>query len=511
MKPLAESINALPGETQRHVQPLAQATSLQATIARQAQAAWAAAGLRQRLAVIRHFRHLLTEGAQRLATTAVGYQTRALAEILAAEILPLAEAARFLEREAGQILAPRRLGFRHRPLWLGRVTSEIYREPFGLILVISPSNYPILLPGVQVIQALAAGNAVWLKPGPGGGAAALELARCLQVAGLPEHVLTILPESAEAARSAIAAGVDKVLFTGSARVGKELLAQLAERAIPATLELSGCDPVIIRADADLDLAVRALAFGLRLNSGQTCIAPRRVLVARTVATEFEGRLAQVLNHCVIPTSPTQQGRLLLASLSALAHGAHLLAGRVTAGTPVIGPVVLAGVAPESPVLKEDIFGPLLFVVTVSDDDEAVKHANASAFALGASIFSRDETSARRLAARIEAGVVVINDLIAPTADARLPFGGRKLSGFGVTRGAEGLLEMTTQKVVALHRGRFRPHYDPPASGQAEFFLSFLRASHGPGWKNRLAGLLDFVRAARRLRRASNSPNQHQSL
>jgi len=367
------------------------------------------------------------------------------------------------------------------------VNSEIRREPFGLILVIAPSNCPIFLAGVQILQALVAGNAVLLKPGPGGLRAALQLARQLRAAGLPENLLRVLDESPEAAKAAIEAGVDKVVFTGSAAVGKQVLAQLAPRAVPATLELSGCDAAIVRADADLDLAVRALVFGLRLNSGQTCIAPRRVFVARAVATEFEGRLARALAGCAAAEfSPAQRLKLAPLLLQSLTVGAHLLAGRSLSETEVIGPVVIAGVKPGSLLHCQDIFGPLLLLITVTNDDEALRLANENSFGLGATIFSRDKNAAQALADRLQVGVVVINDMIAPTADARLPFGGRKLSGFGLTRGPEGLIEMTTAKVVVHRRGRSRPHFEAPHPDDADLLLSFLRLAHGRNWRQRWA-------------------------
>jgi acyl-CoA reductase-like NAD-dependent aldehyde dehydrogenase len=467
---------------------------------RRAQAMWAAVSARTRLQVIRRFRHLLAEQAESVAISAVGSSQRPVAEILTSEIIPLADAGRFLERAAENLLAPRRVGRRGRPLWLGGVTSLVYREPFGLVLVIAPSNYPIFLPGVQVLQALVAGNAVLLKPGPGGTGAARELARLLNAAGLPASLLQVLPESAEAAQVAIRAGVDKVFFTGSATTGSKILAQLAPLAIPTAMELSGCDAVIIRADADLELAVRALGFGLRLNFGQTCIAPRRVFVARAVATEFEGRLAQaLLDHAPAKFSPAQRERLSPLLLEALAQGAHLLSGKILPGGDIVGPLAIAGAKPSLPLLREDIFAPLLTIRTVADDDEAIALANDCSYALGASIFTRDEIVARSLAARLNAGGVIINDLIAPTADPRLPFGGRKRSGFGLTRGPEGLLEMTTTKVFTERRGRWRPHYDAPGADDAHFFCAYLNMVHGSGWRRRLCGFRRMVRALSRPR------------
>jgi acyl-CoA reductase-like NAD-dependent aldehyde dehydrogenase len=462
--------------------------------------------LKTRLAVLRRFRSLLVEQATLFAHAANCDHGRSLSEIIASEIIPLADACKFLEREAARILSPRRIGRRGRAFWLGGVVSEIIHEPHGVVLVIAPSNYPVFIPGVQALQALVAGNAVWLKPGPAGLAAAVHLSRMLQLAGLPRELLVVLPESTEAVSAAIACGVDKVFFTGSARTGSAILSQLAPRAVPSVMELSGSDAVIVRTDADLELAARALVFGLRLNSGQTCIAPRRVLVARSVATEFEGRLARALaglGNISIPQK--QQQRLGAAIRDTLAGGAHLIAGIVRPGGEMNGPLVLAGVSPQSPLLAEDVFGPVLSVITVANDEEAVSIANSSDYALGATIFSRNEHAARSLAARLHAGVVLINDMIAPTADARLPFGGRKLSGFGATRGREGLLEMAVRKVVTVNRGRQRRHFDSPQPWHEALFLSFLGLSHGNGLRERLSALRGLVRAVK-----SSRNNDHHS-
>jgi acyl-CoA reductase-like NAD-dependent aldehyde dehydrogenase len=369
---------------------------------------------------------------------------------------------------------------------------------------------------VQLIQALAAGNAVLLKPGIGGTPAAQALAELVVRAGFDPKLVALLPESSEAARCAISARPDKVLFTGSAATGEQVLGQLAPHLIPATMELSGCDAVLVRADADLDLVVRALAFGLRLNAGATCMSPKRVLVHRSIATELEGRLAQ--NLCrrrgnearpsircpgLLTSAATERLRPVLDD--ALARGAHLIAGEISDDGSVTIPLVLGGVSPSSCMLREDIFAPVLALVTVADDYEAVSRANDCPFALTASIFSRDESAARLLAARINAGAVTINDLIIPTADARLPFGGRGRSGFGVTRGAEGLLELTTPKVVTVSRGKFRPAFDSPQPGDEALFNAYFRLAHGRGLKSRWAALVSLIRSISR--RPKSSP-QH---
>lgn len=461
--------------------------------ARTAQGRWAQTPIAYRLARVRDLRRLIAGNARALAAASARTRGRPIAEGLAAEVLPLTEGCRFLERDAEKILAVRRPGRRGVPLWLAGIRSEIHRDPIGVVLIIGPGNYPLLLAGIQMIQALVAGNAVLLKPGIGGTATAARLRGLMIRAGFDPHLIGLLPESVAAVRAAIAARPDKVLFTGSAVTGEKILAALAPHLIPATMELSGCDAVIVRADADLDLTAKALKFGLELNGGATCLSPKRVFVARSIATELEGRLAHNLQRGqqALPI-PTAEDRLRPLLEDALGGGAHFVAGGIGTNGAIVLPAVLAGVSPLARLLQEDVFAPVLALVTVTDDNEALARANSCPFGLGAAIFTRDEATADALAQRIHAGVVTINDLIVPTADARLPFGGRKRSGFGVTRGAEGLLELTVPKVVTRTRRRFRPAFERPHPADEQLFQSYLNLVHGISWKSRGAALISLI-------------------
>jgi aldehyde dehydrogenase (NAD+) len=316
----------------------------------------------------------------------------------------------------------------------------VQRLAFGVVLVIGPGNYPLFLPAVQTLQALVAGNAVLLKPAPGTRKVALSLARLASQSGLEDDLLTILPETVDAAHSAIEEGVGKVIFTGSSENGRSLSVLLAETNTPSVMELSGEDAVVVMADADLDLVVRALLFGTRLNAGATCIAPRRLVVDDRIANELAARM------------------------------------------------VRAGV----PVLPTECF---------LETSAAVAAVNANEYGLGVSIFSRDVDAAARLANQLHTGFVLINDVIIPTADPRLPFGGVKASGHGSTRGEEGLLEMTFPHVVGCRRGHARPHYDESMEGDAKLFSAYIRATHG---KKRLASWRELFSAAAAKAKRRNS-------
>lgn len=464
--------------------------------ARVVQPAWAALPFAQRLRIIRRTRSLIAEEALLLAEAANRIRQRPLAEILSAEVLPLAGACRFLERESGRILKTRRIGSRGRPFWLTGVASEVRREPHGVVLIIGASNYPLFLPAVQMLQALVAGNAVLLKPGVGGSLAAGAFADVLRRTGTPSNLIQVLPESPTAAQSAIALGVDKVMLTGSATVGKAVLTQCAQTLTPATVELSGCDAMFVRADAEIELVVRAIQFGLRLNNGATCIAPRRVLVHRTLATELETRLRAVALETLTIVHP----QLFQCVTEALLGGADLIRGSIQSnGRSLSVPLIVASVKPSMRLTREEIFAPVLSLITVADDAEALAFTAQCPYSLGTTIFSRDEAAAKALATQVRAGVVAINDLIVPTADPRLPFGGRGRSGFGVTRGEEGLLEMTVPKVISIRRGRSHPHFDETESGDEKLFTNYIRAAYGGKWRNRLAAVLEICRSIRRRR------------
>jgi len=421
--------------------------------ARDAQSRWSQTPIRERLRIVRALRHLIAENADKLASIAASVSDRPIAEKLVSEVLPLADACRWLEKSADRVLATRRCGSRGRPFWMQGVTFEVQRQPFGLVLVIGPGNYPLFLPAVHALHALVAGNAVLLKPAPGTRHVALAFAQLAREAGLDPALLSILPESVTAARNAIADGVDKVIFTGSSENGRDVLATLAETNTPSVMELSGQDAVLVFADADLDLVVRALRFGTTLNDGETCIAPRRLIAVAEIAEELTARLR------------AEHG------LPACAADGHLACPREQAGSPL---AAQAG-----------------SLCSVRDEAAAIALVNSADFALGCSIFSRDIARARTLAARIKTGFVLINDLIAPTADPRMPFGGVKASGFGTTRGDEGLIEMTFPHVVAVRHGRTHPHFDEPAAGDAQLFSAYIRAAHGT---RRFAAFRDLFRA-----------------
>ena len=463
------------------------------------QICWAERPIRERLAVLRVARHTLAGMTHALAQAISSELVRTPADTRVAEILPLLAACQFLERNAERILRPKRLGRRGLPFWLAGVESEVHRVTLGHVLVIGPANYPLFLPGVQTLQALAAGNAVTWKPGRWGREVAKLFAEALRAAGLPDGLLCITEESVEAVQDALALAPAKVFFTGSAETGRMLMRRLAETLTPCVMELSGCDAVMVLPSANFDRVVQALKFGLRLNGSATCMAPRRVLLMGASARRRESFVSMLI-------SAVQEVRAITLPARVRSHLESLLKQARLAGAEVHGdlnaegihPLVVTGVQPGMEVAKADVFAPVLSVIDVANEAELLEAQEACPFALTTAIFG-DESEARRLATKITAGSVLINDLIVPTADPRVPFGGRRQSGFGVTRGAEGLLEMTAVKTIAVRRGRNTRHFEETTVAHEGLFNGLIAAAHASSWTERWRGVRQVAAAGSKLR------------
>jgi len=472
-----------------------------------AQRAWAATPIAARLAVLSRLRASMASGARELAetipTNLPGALHRNVADSLVSEVLPLLEACRFLEREAGNILRRRSLDSEGRPLWLSGIEAEVERAPWGTVMVLAAANYPLLLAGVQTLQALVAGNAVLWKPALGTDAPARALRLLLVESGLPAELLTILDSDVNAAAEAMNAGVDHVILTGSAETGKAVARQLAETLTPATLELSGCDAVFLLPGCNRDLAVEAIVFGQRFNGSATCMAPRRLFLvglsdAEAAAIEEKLKIAFVALPAVATTSASEAKLRELIEDARIQQAEIAADGLAAASAGTVAPTLILQALPSLKAMQADIFLPLLGVMRVADMEEALAANAACPYALTASIFG-PEGPARRLASRLRAGNILINSLIVPTADPRIPFGGRGRSGYGVTRGAEGLLAMTTPRTIQINRSRSRRPWQPTRAEHAEFFAALAQLLHGGKLRHRLQGLRQLIASGRRLR------------
>jgi acyl-CoA reductase-like NAD-dependent aldehyde dehydrogenase len=481
--------------------------------ARAAQRLWSQLPLRKRLQCVRQFRHLLTAEQDALCRAVQEDTDKPAIETIACELLPLGEACRFLQKQAPRLLRPRRVPLRQLPTWLYFQSDQVHRRPRGVIGIIGTWNYPLFLNGVQILQALTAGNAVIWKPSEVTPRSAEALAALLKRAGLADGVLQVLPATREMGRTLADADVDHIVFTGHADTGRRLAESLGRRLITSTLELSGCDAMFVLDDANVRLAARAAWFGATLNRGQTCLAVRRAYVAKPIYESFLTAIEPLARAATrmklgLPAQAQQAEELVQ---DALDHGARLIGVEDTnVPTGEFRPVALANATPDMAVCHAASFAPLMAVIPFDQVEDALAADAQCPYALGASIFTSDVKRGTRLAGRLRPGTVSINDVIAPTGHPATPFGGQGASGWGVTQGAEGLLEMTVPQVVSIRAGTWRPHYDPPGSTRLTSlgtFQAMLRWGHAGSWRERLAGFFQLIRALRRSTPMPDSENE----
>ena len=466
-------------------------------VTRTAQNEWAERPIGERLRLLHAAEGALAAAHAALVDAIPATLARTRADSYASELLPLLAACRFLVRSGKAVLKPRKLGRKGLPFWLGGLDTVVHRVPLGTVLVVGPANYPLFLPGVQTLQALAAGNAVVWKPGRGGRAVAEIFTAALVHAGLPEELLRVTDESPEAAAEEIRAGVDKIIFTGSGAAGRAVLKLAAERAIPVIAELSGCDAMIVLPSADKDLLLDALCFGMRLNGSATCMAPRRLLLVgdghESLVECLRDRFAAMHG---IPLQSQIRQQLYQLCMEAEADGARVC-GHMDAAE--MKPILVLDGRPEMKIAQADIFAPVLTVMHLADVDQAIVADRVCPFGLTAAVFG-DGQEAQAVGARLDVGTVLINDLIVPTADPRICFSGRRGSGFGATRGAEGLLEMTAAKTVAVRRSRSKRQYEPTGEPQEALFAGVAAMSYGATVRERMTGLRAMLTAAQRIKK-----------
>lgn len=461
-----------------------------------AQKDWAARPLRERIAIIEHFRGLLVE--RRASSIDLIQRETAKPRVEALiEVLAVLNFAAFYGKVSPRVLKPRT--YRAATVAMIRKTVRVTRDPYGVIGLITPWNYPFLLPAGVLIPALLAGNAVLLKPSEFTPSASVLLGELLRDAGLPEGVLTVLPGDGTTGAALTAEKLDKVFFIGSEATGRKIAMRCAERMTPCVLELGGSDPAIVLEDADLDTAALGIAWGRFFNAGQTCVAPKRIFVVDSVFDRFAEKLAARVARLRAGTGEVDTGPLIRESQAAalqqqyadaLDRGATV-AARAPVNAPlnpcVFAPTVLLNVPPEARALQEETFGPLLPLVRVRDEQQAIERANQSRYGLSASVWSRNIARAESVAKKLECGSVMINDCVFAAGMADVPYGGVKSSGMGRSHGIPGLLECVQEKTYVIDpwpgwRQAYWYSYSPKMIAGLE---DYLRSEHGKGIFGRL--------------------------
>lgn len=502
-----ESRDPNTGAVWREFEPASRA-DIEAAVAaaRKAQAIWGEVPLRDRAAALGRVRREIYARRELLASTLERESGKPPFEALF-EVIVAADSAAWAASHAPRALRPRRFQPRHAAML--RKTVEIRWEPYGVVGVIAPWNYPLLLAGAPLFASLVAGNAVVLKPSEMTPSCGIELAEAIRAAGLPSGLVQCVLGGGATGSQLIESGIDRLFFTGSEATGRKVAAACGERLIPVSLELGGSDPAIVLEDADPATAAAGIVWGRFSNAGQTCVATKRVFAVDSIHDRLVEELVRAVaalrigggsDRDVSPLIRTSQSELLAAqrrdALDRGARSAIRTEPRVPSASAAAAEI-LVDVNPSMRVMREETFGPLLPVVRVRSAEEAVEMANATTYGLSASIWTGDRRRGLELARRVHAGTVMVNDVISEAAMADVPHGGVKASGIGRMHGLMGLTEAAQSKAIVIDRFSRWPQawWFPYTDRMMDGLRAFVDFLHGQGLVSRaVAG----VKAARLL-------------
>ncbi len=463
--------------------PLCSAEDVEQAVrrARAAQPAWARLSFRQRSRVILAARKLMLAERNEIARLVSRETGKPAAEAVSMEIVPTLDAMHYFAHASENLLRPQKIDIGQYGL-MGRSSTIVFR-PLGVIGIISPWNFPLATPADEVVMALMAGNAVVLKPSELTPLIALKLGDIFSRSSLPPGLFEVVTGDGSTGAALIDARVDKIMFTGSVATGKRVAEAAAKYLTPVVLELGGKDPMIVLEDADIGNAARGAVWGAFANSGQACASVERCYVQESIAPEF-------IQRVILETRTLKQGlgteeavdigamsnerQLQIVSdhvKDAEQRGANVLAGGRRAAKPdgfFYEPTVLTNVDHDMTIMREETFGPVLPVMTFKTEAEAIKLANDSVYGLTASVWTKNIARGRRIAEQIEAGTVMVNEVVYTHGIAQTPWGGVKESGYGRTHGRMGLLELVQPQHIHVNRISFLPdlwwfRYSPKAA------------------------------------------------
>jgi succinate-semialdehyde dehydrogenase/glutarate-semialdehyde dehydrogenase len=441
------------------------------------------------------------------------------AESLAVEVFGSLQVLSYYAANQERLLQPHRTKH-HMPMFYNK-ESSFHFHPLGPTLIISPWNFPFLIPMSDAISALTAGNTAVLRPSTTTPLVALLLGEVFLEAGLPPGVLNVVVCRVPQAEAMIVhPDVQTVMFTGSVGIGKRVMELCSRNLTNVTLELGGKDPMIVLKDADLERASRGAVWASFMNCGQSCGSIERVYVAREIADEFTARVVELTRQVKVgnpledgvgmgPMANSGQLEVVMDHIAdARVKGARILVGgnRITSLPGYfLEPTVLTGVNHTMKVMSEETFGPTLPIMTFDSPDEAVALANDSHYGLTASVWTRSRTEAVWFAERLEAGTVTVNDHMYSFVEPRAIWGGIKQTGMGRCHGPFGLHELVNIKYVSLDflRRNSQPWWYPYDRSLSNLFEKAIPLFHGPSPGVKLRAVWGLLPALPRVRATSS--------
>ena len=436
---------------------------------REASTNWQQTSFSERKRIIMRAREVILSEMNEIAKLISDEMGKPISEAISAEIAPVLDLMQFFAKKTEKMLRGEKRNIGLLGL-LGRSSKIIYK-PLGVVGIISPWNFPFSIPLGEVVMALMAGNTVILKPSELTPLVGEKIGEIFENADLPKNILQIVSGDGKTGAALVKTGVNKIMFTGSVETGKKIAASAANTLTPVVLELGGKDPMIVFADANLDKASSAAVWGAFTNSGQACSSVERLYVEEKISDEFTSLIVEKTrklrqNYGSEATtdigSMSSEGQVQIVEDHVKAfkdEGAEILTGGKrfeNLDGVFFEPTVISNADNTMRPMREETFGPTLPIATFTTENEVVELANDSDFGLTASVWTGSLTKGRRIAERILAGTVNVNEVLYTHGIAQTPWGGFKNSGYGRTHGKEGLMELVAPQHIHVNRFLFSP-------------------------------------------------------
>jgi acyl-CoA reductase-like NAD-dependent aldehyde dehydrogenase len=446
---------------------------------------WRKTSFRERKKLIMRAREVILAEMDEIARLISDESGKPVAEAFSMEIAPVLDLMQYFARKTEKLLKPRKIDIGLYKT-LGR-NSKILYQPLGVVAIIPAWNYPFSIPLGEAAMALMAGNTVIIKPSELTPFVGLKIGEIFEKAGLPENSVQIVTGAGATGAALVDAAPDKIMFTGSVATGKRIAAAAAKNLTPVVLELGGKDPMIVFADANLELAADAAVWGAFCNSGQSCSSVERLYVEESAAKKLTGLIVEKTrklkqgaggdeNVSIGAMSSERQLKIVEDHVESFQkEGARVLTGGKSKDL-FFEPTVISGATNSMRAMQEETFGPTLPIAVFKTEEEAVKLANDSEFGLTASVWTRDLRKGNRVAEQIEAGTVCVNEVLYTHGIGQTPWGGFKNSGRGRTHGVEGLMELVQPQHIHVNRLAILPNawWMPYSKTAVETFRGFAK-------------------------------------